>query len=75
VQPQLESRPAERRVICSCRCDGPDRNADYCSCPRGMLCEDLIPSQDGNEPYAGSYCTYPTPVEPVSEPSERPDSP
>jgi hypothetical protein len=77
VQPQLESRPAERRVICSCRCDGPDRNADYCSCPQGMQCEDLITprSSDRNDAYAGSYCTYPTPVEPLSEPSERPDAP
>jgi hypothetical protein len=77
VLPQLESRPAERHVICSCRCDGPDRNADYCSCPRGMQCEDLITprSSDRNDPYAGSYCTYPTPVEPVSEPSERTASP
>jgi hypothetical protein len=76
VQAQLESRPADRRVICSCRCDGPDRNADYCSCPRGMQCEELItPRADQGDPYAGSYCTYPTPVEPLSEPSERLGSP
>jgi hypothetical protein len=76
VQAQLESRPADRRVICSCRCDGPDRNADYCSCPRGMQCEVLItPRADQGDPYAGSYCTYPTPVEPLSEPSERLGSP
>jgi hypothetical protein len=77
VQPQLESRPAERHVICSCRCDGADRNADYCSCPSGMQCEELIAPRvaDRNEPYAGSYCTYPTAAEPLLAPSERPSSP
>jgi hypothetical protein len=77
VLPQLESRPADRHVICSCRCDGPDRNADYCSCPRGMICEELIVDQGGVlGDYAGSYCTYPTPAEPSDDPpTERMDLP
>jgi hypothetical protein len=61
VPPQLESRPAERHVICSCRCDGPVRGADYCSCPSGMQCEELIVGRGReDDAYAGSYCTYPT---------------
>lgn len=76
VQPQLESRPAELAVVCSCRCDGPDRDADYCSCPSGMQCEELIsPRADRDDPYAGSYCTFPAPPEPQTAPSERPGSP
>jgi hypothetical protein len=71
VEPQLESRPAERHVICSCRSDGPERGADYCSCPSGMQCEELLrPRSNGDDAYAGSYCTYPTAAEPSSEPSE-----
>jgi hypothetical protein len=71
VLPQLESRPAERHVICSCRCAGPDRGADYCSCPNGMQCEELISARPGFvDEYAGSYCTYPT-----AEPGEASDSP
>jgi hypothetical protein len=76
VRPQLESRPAERAVVCSCRCDGPDRDADYCSCPNGMQCEELIAGRgDRADDYTGSYCTYPMAAEPLTGPSERPGSP
>jgi len=55
VRPQLESRPANLAVVCSCRCAGPARGADYCSCPSGMRCEDVASGVAG--PLAGSYCT------------------
>jgi hypothetical protein len=79
VPPQLESRPAERHVTCSCRCAGPDRGAGYCSCPDGMQCEELIGARPGVvDSYAGSYCTYPTAEldeAPTAEPREASDSP
>jgi hypothetical protein len=57
VAPQLPDRPAEQAMVCSCRCDGPDRNANYCSCPSGMRCIELIQGQ-ATDDYAGSYCVY-----------------
>jgi hypothetical protein len=60
VQPDLPDRPAEERVICSCRCDGLPEDGPFCDCPRGMTCEPLIdprgqrPSDSGE----GSYCVY-----------------
>lgn len=59
VPPQLETRPADEAVICSCRCDGPQR-ADYCKCPSGMRCEELIfgTPGEGFDEYIGSYCVY-----------------
>jgi hypothetical protein len=59
VPPQLADRPAEQAMVCSCRCDGPDANADYCACPSGMRCVELIVSQGrATDDYAGSYCIY-----------------
>jgi hypothetical protein len=41
-----------------------------------MQCEELIPGRTtGSNDYAGSYCTYPTPPDPLEEPSERRDTP
>jgi hypothetical protein len=58
VAPQLESRPAEERVVCTCRCAGPGPG-DFCSCPSGMRCETtFLPTGQSNE-YEGSYCAYP----------------
>jgi hypothetical protein len=64
VPAQLPDRPAELAMICTCRCDGPDRGAEYCACPSGMRCEELVYSArvgDRESPfddYAGSYCVY-----------------
>lgn len=75
VEPQLDDRPADRHVICSCRCDGPERDADYCSCPSGMQCEELIAPGPGRNEYAGSYCTYPTAAAAGADRSSRPEAP
>ena len=51
------SRPAPTAVYCSCRCDGPDRNARYCTCPEGYVCTSLIPPWNlSREQLRGSYC-------------------
>lgn len=57
VLPQLESRPPEVSVYCSCRCSGPDPGAPYCECPNGYSCEELLPDVGlGNRQRAGGYC-------------------
>lgn len=75
VERQLESRPPELAVVCSCRCDGPDPRAEYCACPSDMRCEPLIASRPlSYEPdeYGGSYCVYPSaePRPELVEPSQ-----
>jgi hypothetical protein len=57
VKPQLTERRPEDAVYCSCRCAGSDPNANYCECPSGFECRELV--QDlgqGSEQLAGSYC-------------------
>jgi hypothetical protein len=44
----------QRRIHCSCRCDGPDPAARYCQCPEGFSCEPL--PGDPQHALAGSYC-------------------
>ncbi|HTM46523.1 MAG TPA: hypothetical protein VL137_16300 [Polyangiaceae bacterium] len=57
VVPQLKKRRAESTVYCSCRCAGPDKNANYCDCPGGFVCEELITNLGlGKEQLTGSYC-------------------
>jgi hypothetical protein len=59
VKPQLISRQTEKAVYCSCRCDGPDKNARYCECPEGFQCEKLVDDlkiTDSAGQLAGSYC-------------------
>jgi hypothetical protein len=58
VNPQLVTRRAADVVTCSCRCDGPDLNATYCTCPSGFVCQNLVPSglSAAGAAVAGSYC-------------------
>lgn len=58
VPAQFVSRRPDKAVYCSCRCDGPDKNARYCQCPDGYTCQkNLIPDLGfpGGQ-LAGSYC-------------------
>lgn len=60
VPAQLVERQTEKAVYCSCRCNGPDKNARYCECPDGFECSKLvddlkIPGSTGGN-LAGSYC-------------------
>ncbi len=60
VPPQLVDRQADQAVYCSCRCDGPEKDARYCECPEGFQCEPLvdnlmIPGSKDTQ-LAGSYC-------------------
>jgi hypothetical protein len=59
VPPQLVARQTDKAVYCSCRCDGPDKNARYCECPEGFQCEPLVANLKitmGSQQLAGSYC-------------------
>lgn len=59
VPPQLVERQTDQAVYCSCRCNGPDKNARYCECPEGFQCEPLVDDlkiPGGGGQLAGSYC-------------------
>ncbi len=60
--PSAGARRAENSVYCSCRCDGPDANAKYCSCPGGYTCKKFTEFDvgaavsGGSSQLRGSYC-------------------
>jgi hypothetical protein len=59
VPAQLVDRQTEKAVYCSCRCDGPEKNAKYCECPEGFECSPVVPNlriTAGSGQLAGSYC-------------------
>jgi hypothetical protein len=59
VKAQLVKRQTDKAVYCSCRCDGPDKNARYCECPEGFQCEKLVDDlkiTEGSSQLPGSYC-------------------
>jgi hypothetical protein len=59
VPSQLVERQTDKAVYCSCRCDGPDKNARYCECPEGFECTKLVDElkiTNGAGQLAGSYC-------------------
>lgn len=59
VPSQLANRQTEKAVYCSCRCDGPDKNARYCECPQGFQCAPLVDNlkiTSAAGQLAGSYC-------------------
>ena len=49
VAPQAERRRPTDAVYCTCRCAGPDPSANYCACPSGFECVEVVP-------FEGSYC-------------------
>jgi len=61
VEPQCVDRTANKAVYCSCRCanlDGrTDDGANYCTCPEGFACQQLVTSiGQGDEGLTGAYC-------------------
>jgi len=59
VPSQLVNRQTDKAVYCSCRCDGPDKNARYCECPEGFDCTKVVDNlkiTQGAGQLAGSYC-------------------
>lgn len=61
VAPQCVDRLAAQTVYCSCRCANgnglTNDNANYCSCPSGFTCTQLInPVGTADPDLAGAYC-------------------
>ncbi|MDP9149237.1 MAG: hypothetical protein M3O36_04745 [Myxococcota bacterium] len=61
VQPQCTDRRAEQTVYCSCRCQNAegktDDGANYCTCPDGFTCAQLVTSIGaGDQGLTGGYC-------------------
>ncbi len=61
VPPQCLNRVTDKAVYCSCRCANAagktDDGANYCACPDGFACEQLVdPTGQGNEGLTGAYC-------------------
>ena len=62
VEPQCVDREASNTVYCSCRCANADNKTDdganYCTCPDGFQCSQLVNpvAGSGNEFLAGAYC-------------------
>jgi hypothetical protein len=61
VQPECTDRTADKAVYCSCRCqnvDGKtDDGANYCTCPDGFSCTQLVSSIGAADVgLTGAYC-------------------
>jgi hypothetical protein len=65
VAPQCTERTADRAVYCSCRCANVDGltndGRNYCKCPDGFSCKQLVPSVGivsggANQGLTGGYC-------------------
>jgi len=52
TQPQINDS-----IYCTCRCDGPAGAADFCECPEGFECTQILAS--GGVGIVGSYCVKP----------------
>lgn len=47
----------DKSIYCTCRCDGPAGSADFCECPDGFECTQVLTS--GGVGIVGSYCVKP----------------
>jgi hypothetical protein len=56
VPSQYIARQPDQAVYCSCRCAGPDTNAEYCECTAGFECLELVPDLGLGAEGSGSYC-------------------
>lgn len=61
VPAQCANHRSDLAVFCSCRCQNEfgktDDGANYCSCPDGYKCSQLVqPTALGNEGLTGGYC-------------------
>lgn len=62
VYGQCSKRTDKLAVYCSCRCDGPEKDAKYCECPNGFACRPFkeldvgAAVAKGSAQLGGSYC-------------------
>jgi hypothetical protein len=52
----------DNSVYCTCRCDGPKTSVEFCECPDGFSCEQILTL--GGDGIRGSYCVRPKPATP-----------
>jgi hypothetical protein len=50
----------DRAVHCTCRCGGPKTSVDFCECPDGFECKEIL--TQGGDGVRGSYCVRPKPA-------------
>lgn len=48
----------DKSVYCTCRCDGPKTSVEFCECPDGYACEEIL--NLGGDGIKGSYCVRPS---------------
>jgi hypothetical protein len=53
----VSQQEVDDSVYCTCRCDGPAGAADFCECPEGFECKQVLSS--GGVGIVGSYCVKP----------------
>jgi hypothetical protein len=61
IPPSLAPALPPVEGLCTCHCGGFEQGAEYCTCPAGMSCRELIRTLGTNgaaRDYAGSYCVY-----------------
>jgi len=60
IEPECDDRQSAKTVTCSCRCANAagktDDGAQYCSCPGGFACTQVVPELKVGDPLAGAYC-------------------
>jgi hypothetical protein len=58
VAPQCEDRPAADAVFCTCSCAGDNPSLDYCACPDGFTCQQILAagSRLGDPNLGNSFC-------------------
>lgn len=49
----------DRGVHCTCRCGGPKTSVEFCECPDGFECREVLTL--GGDGIRGSYCVKPRP--------------
>ena len=48
-------------IFCTCRCDGPSTSVEFCQCPDGFACQEVLTL--GGDGIRGSYCVKPKATE------------
>ena len=48
-------------IFCTCRCDGPSTSIEFCQCPDGFSCQEVLTL--GGDGIRGSYCVKPKAAE------------
>jgi hypothetical protein len=51
----------DQSVYCTCRCDGPKTSVEFCECPGGFECQEVL--KLGGDGIRGSYCVRPAAAE------------